>query len=124
MPSSPALCPCMSPDSSSDRATLSDLVTACSKVIDYIHAARRSDLDQDSRLFSACCYQIAVIGAAAKRLSPSIRINHPEVQWKDIAGMRDRLIHGYEPVDIDELWKTATEDVPALLQYVRTIQAA
>ena len=37
--------------------------------------------------------------------------------------MRDRLIHGYDSVDIDELWKTATEDVPALLEQVRTIQA-
>jgi len=38
--------------------------------------------------------------------------------------MRDRLIHGYDSVDIDELWKTATEDVPALLDRIRTIQAA
>ena len=38
--------------------------------------------------------------------------------------MRDRLIHGYDSVDIDELWKTATEDVPVLLELVRTIQAA
>ncbi len=38
--------------------------------------------------------------------------------------MRDRLIHGYDSVDIDELWKTATEDVPALLEQVRLIQSA
>src|SRR5438067_2112636 len=80
------------------------------KVMDYVHGASRSDLDQDSRLLSACCYQIAVIGEAAKRLSPAVRTKHTKVQWKDIAGMRDRLIHGYDSVDIDELWKTATED--------------
>ncbi len=90
----------------------------------YVRGASRSDLDQDNLLVSACCYQIAVMGEAVKRLSPTTRSKHPEVQWKDIAGMRDRLIHGYDSVDIDELWKTATEDVPALLEQVRTIQAA
>ena len=59
-----------------------------------------------------------------KRVSPATRGKHPEVPWKDIAGMRDRLIHGYDSVDVDELWKTATEDVPALLEQVRTILAA
>jgi uncharacterized protein with HEPN domain len=72
-------------------------------------------------LRSACCYQIAVIGEAVKRVSQTTRSRHPEIPWKDIAGMRDRLIHGYDSVDIDELWKTATEDVPLLLARVGTI---
>ena len=114
----------MSPDERSDTATLSDLVAACLRVMDYVQGASRSDLDQDDRLLSACCYQIAVIGEAVKRVSPATRGKHPEVPWKDIAGMRDRLIHGYDSVDVDELWKTATEDVPALLEQVRTILAA
>ena len=113
----------MSPDERSDTATLGDLVAACLRVMDYVRGANRPDFDQDDRLLSACCYQIAVIGEAAKRLSPNVRNKHPEVQWKDIAGMRDRLIHGYDSVDLDELWKTATEDVPALLEQVRAILA-
>jgi uncharacterized protein with HEPN domain len=112
----------MSPDESSDTATLGDLVTACSRITGYVHGASRSDLDRNNLLLSACCYQIAVIGEAVKRPSPITRSKHPEVQWRDIAGMRDRLIHGYDSVDIDELWKTATEDVPALLEHVRRIQ--
>jgi len=78
----------------------------------------RSDLDQNNLRLSGCCYQIAVIGEAVKRLSAITRGKPPEVQWRDIAGMRDRLIHGYDSVDIDELWKTATEDMPALLEQV------
>jgi len=112
----------MSPDKTTDAATLSDLVTACSRVMDFIHGANRSDLDHNQQMLSACCYQIAVIGEAVKRLSPATRDEYPEVPWRDIAGMRDRLIHGYDSVDTDELWKTATEDVPALLEQVRKIQ--
>jgi uncharacterized protein with HEPN domain len=113
----------MSPDERSDTANLGDLVGACLRVMDYVRGATRSDLDQDDRLRSACCYQIAVIGEVAKRVSRTTRGKHPEVPWKDIAGMRDRLIHGYDLVDLDELWKTATEDVPVLLERVRTILA-
>jgi uncharacterized protein with HEPN domain len=114
----------MSPDGTTDAATLSDLVTACSRVTEYVHGARRSDLDHNHQLLSACCYQIAVIGEAVKRLSSTTRGKYPEVPWKDIAGMRDRLIHGYDSVDVDELWKTATVDLPTLLRQVRRIQVA
>ena len=107
----------------SDAATPCDLVAACLRVIEYVRTASRSDLDRDNQLCSACCWQIAVIGEAAKRVSPTLRVKHPEVPWKDIAGMRDRLIHGYDSVDLDELWKTASADIPALLEQVRTILA-
>ncbi len=91
--------------------------------MDYIRAAGRSDLDHNHQLLSACCYQVAVIGEAVKRLSPAVRDRHPEVPWKDIAGMRDRLINSYDSVDMDELWKTAAEDIPVLMEQVRKIQA-
>jgi uncharacterized protein with HEPN domain len=113
----------MTPDRASDAATLSDLVTACSRVPDYTRGVSRSDFDRNHQLLSACCYQIAVIGEAVKRLFLATRGKHPEIQWRDIAGMRDRLIHGYDSVDLDELWKTSTEDVPLLLAQVRKIQA-
>jgi len=113
----------MSLDERSDPPALADLIAACLKVIGYVGDASRPEFDEDDRLLSACCYQIAVIGEAVKRVSPATRGRHPEVPWKDIAGMRDRLIHGYDSVDLDELWKTATEDIPALLEQVRTILA-
>ena len=114
----------MSPDDRSDIATLNDVVAACLKVMNYVRGASRSDLDEDDRSLSACCYQIAIIGKAVKRVSSTTRSKYPEVPWRDIAGMRDRLIHRYDPLDIDELWKTATVDVPALLGQVRAILAA
>ena len=113
----------MYPDSATDAATLSDLFTACSRVIDYVRGVNRSEFDRNHQLRSACCYQIAVIGEAVKRLSLNLRGRHPEVPWRDIAGMRDRLIHGYDSVDIDELWKTSTADIPALLEQIGKIRA-
>jgi uncharacterized protein with HEPN domain len=114
----------MSRDSANDASTLSDVITACARVMDYTRGASRPDLDRNHQLLSACCYQIAVIGEAVKRLSATTRATHPEVPWRDIAGMRDRLIHGYDAVDIDELWKTSTEDIPLLLEQLLRIRGA
>jgi uncharacterized protein with HEPN domain len=73
------------------------------------------DFLQDERLQSAVQYQLLVIGEAVKRLSDTFKSAHVDVPWRQIAGMRDRLIHGYDDVDAQEVWRTARRDVPALL---------
>ncbi len=70
---------------------------------------------KDYKTQSAVLYQMVVIGEAVKRLSHEFCEHHQEIPWALIAGMRDHLIHGYDVVDWDEVWKTATSDVPDLL---------
>jgi uncharacterized protein with HEPN domain len=62
-----------------------------------------------------------VIGEAVKRLSPSFRERYPILPWSLMAGMRDHLIHGYDAVDLDEVWKTATRDVPEVLSKIQPL---
>lgn len=71
---------------------------------------------------SAISFQISILGEAVKRLSGEFQSHHPEIAWRKIAGMRDRLIHGYDDIDIEELWNTALRDVPNLLVQLRRIQ--
>jgi len=72
----------------------------------------------DEKTVSAVLHQIMVIGEAVKRLSDAFRGAHPNVPWRRIAGMRDHLIHGYNNVDLNEVWKAVDSDVPALLAYL------
>jgi uncharacterized protein with HEPN domain len=58
--------------------------------------------------------QIEIIGEATKRLSKETKENHSDIPWKDIAGMRDKLIHDYFGVDIDAVWDTVKKDIPTL----------
>ena len=55
-----------------------------------------------------------MIGEASKRLSLAFRDANPSIPWRQMAGMRDKLIHAYDAVDVEEVWRTATVDVSAL----------
>jgi uncharacterized protein with HEPN domain len=63
------------------------------------------------------------MGEAAARLSAQFRNAHPEVPWQDIIGMRNRLIHAYYDVDLDVVWQTTTQEVPAVLSLLDIIMA-
>lgn len=83
----------------------------------------RLAFESDLKTQSAVLHQLMVMGEAVKRLSHELRERYPEIPWTLIAGMRDRLIHGHDAVDKDEVWKTATVDVPSLLSMVEPLVA-
>lgn len=64
---------------------------------------------------------LEIIGEAVKHLSADYRDCYPQVRWRDIAGMRDKLIHDYFGVDMEAVWRTVEEDVPPLRQFVATV---
>jgi uncharacterized protein with HEPN domain len=99
-----------------DDATPKDLAQACDRVIRFLGAATVDGFVGDEETQSAVVHQLLIVGEATKRLSAGFRAAHPEIPWANIAGMRDRLIHAYDLVDLSEVWRTAARDVPELLR--------
>jgi uncharacterized protein with HEPN domain len=73
-------------------------------------------LEQDEVLRLALTKLVEIVGEAAKYVSELTRLAAPAVPWSAAARMRDRLIHHYLDIDLDVLWATLTDDLPALLQ--------
>jgi uncharacterized protein with HEPN domain len=98
-----------------DRASLVDIARAARKVLQYKGEMDKSAFLDDDKTHSAIVFQLLIIGEAVKRLSPELRSQHSDIPWSLIARMRDNLIHRYDDIDLDEVWKTSNEDIPTLL---------
>lgn len=103
-----------------DEVVIQDIINAARLVIEFVKGFDKDTFIFDWKTRSAVLYQLTVIGEAVKRLSKEFRAKSPEVPWTLIAGMRDNLIHGYDLIDWDEVWKTSTVDVPDLLGRVES----
>ena len=64
---------------------------------------------------------VQVIGEAARKVSPEFQSDHPEIPWRQIVGMRHRIVHDYMRMDEDVLWKVVSEDLPALLPHLEKV---
>jgi uncharacterized protein with HEPN domain len=98
------------------------------QMLDYAKKARamvverrREHLDRDETLQLALTRAVEVIGEAAWRVSETARNRHAEIPWRDIVGMRNRLIHGYDAVDLNLLWDTVVVDLPPLIEALERI---
>ncbi len=106
----------------SDLDLLDDILGSLAKISQYISGLSYEDFLHDQKTQDAVVRNIEIIGEAAKLISKSIKENHPEVPWKQIAGTRDRLVHGYFGVNIDIVWEIAAMDAPKLLKAIRRIR--
>ncbi len=75
----------------------------------------------DERLKRAFIRSLEIIGEASKKISLSVKERYPDVKWKEVAGMRDKLIHEYFGVDYIVIWQTVKRDIPNLKKIVEDI---
>jgi len=104
-----------------DLSYLTDIVEAAKLIRDFVGGIDKKRFDESPLIQSAVMRQIEVMGEASKRLSDEFKAAHPEMPWRQMAGMRDILIHAYDHVDIDEVWNAAIESIPDLLRKIEPL---
>jgi uncharacterized protein with HEPN domain len=92
---------------------LRDIVEAIAAIERYCNCEKRT-FERDELLQTWFVRHLQIIGEAAKATPEEIRVLAPEIPWRQIAGMRNVLVHGYFEIDTDLVWDAATRDVPAL----------
>jgi uncharacterized protein with HEPN domain len=101
-----------------DPESLIDIVTAIRRILRYTDGVNRADLEANDEKLSAILYQISIIGEASKRLSPNFREAHPEIPWREIAGMRNVIVHEYDQLDLDVIWDVVQNKLSELLRLI------
>ena len=91
-----------------DLTYVLDILNAAQLAQTFVAGVDKAAFMQDLMRQSAVLRQLEVMGEAAKQVSPSFKVAHPEIPWRQIVGMRDILIHAYRRVDMDIVW-TATQ---------------
>ncbi len=91
------------------------------EAVEMVRGRSRADLGADRQLNLALVRLMEVVGEAATRVPEEFRSRYPEVPWRQVAGVRNRLIHGYDVVDFDILWAIVTQDLPPLVARLQAI---
>jgi uncharacterized protein with HEPN domain len=107
-----------------DSQALIDILTGIQQVLRYTQGLKRENLQQDDEKQAAILYRLIVIGEATKRLSNQFREQHPNIPWRQMAGLRDVVIHDYDELDFDILWNVIRVNMPDILPQLQAVQNA
>ena len=86
----------------------------------FVKGMSYDEFVQDDKTVFAVVRAIEIIGEAVKNIPEEVRGSYPEIPWKDMAGMRDKLIHSYFGIRLERVWETANEENPPLSLYLRS----
>ena len=101
---------------------IDDMLDAISKMQKFLSDFDFEAFSKDDKTQFAVIRALEIIGEASKKIPNNIKISYSDVPWREISGMRDKLIHDYFGVDIDVVWKTAVEDIPSVVHSLNKIK--
>lgn len=103
------------------RLYLKDILTAMVDAQGFVEGMDFDAFAADDKTASAVVRKLEIVGEATKNVPETIRQKYPQVPWRQMAGMRDRLIHGYYDVNYSVVWEVVTELIPLLQPIVKQV---
>ena len=98
-----------------------DILDAMEKAEILLNEASYEDFIADFRINFAVVRALEIVGEATKRLPMSVRENYPDIPWRNMAGMRDRIVHGYDSINLPIVWHVVKTDIPEMKPQIRKI---
>ena len=100
---------------------IDDILDAMQKAEILVKDVTFEEFQADFRIHFALIRALEIMGEATKRLPETVREQYSDVPWKGMAGMRDRIIHGYDDVDLAIVWNVAQNDIPRIKPFLLQI---
>lgn len=104
-----------------DELRLRNMLDTAVRTVRFSTGRTRAQLEEDEVFNYAILYGVQTIGEAASQISPDTRALLPELQWRQIIAMRNRIIHAYDDINLDVVWDTVTNDLPVLIAQLEAI---
>src|SRR5438552_5317133 len=98
-----------------DSIYVGHMLDAAQKVVVRIQGKTRPEYDANEDLQIVLSFLIQTIGEAASRVSTQFRDDHAEISWKQIVGMRNKIVHDYMNIDADIVWEVSRRNIPTLI---------
>ena len=100
---------------------LNDIDDSISDILNFAADMTVDEFEADKKTQYAVIHCLEVIGEAVKKIPDDLKNRYNKIPWKEIAGMRDKLIHDYFGVDLETVWTTIAEDIPPLKELIGQI---
>jgi len=104
-----------------DVIRLRHMLEAAEQALEFMKGRSRRDLEHERMLSFAVVRALEILGEAASKVGMQTRQMHPHLPWQAMVGMRNRIIHAYFEVDLDRVWDTVSDDLPALAAQLRAV---
>ena len=101
------------------RDYLQDILDAVNDIESFVDGLTYEEFIKDRKTLNAVVRSIEIIGEASKNIPETMKAKYKELPWKQMAGMRDKLIHAYFGVDVEMLWKAVKENIPPLRRSIQ-----
>lgn len=104
-----------------DLIRVRHMLDAAGEAQTFLGEATFDEFRENRQLAHAIMRTLEIVGEAASQTTREFRLRHPEIEWKVVVGMRNRLIHAYFDINYRMVWETVRDDIPLLIQRLRTV---
>jgi uncharacterized protein with HEPN domain len=107
-----------------DAKLLLDMLHSAQLAVGYLADRNQATFESDALLQDAVARRLEVLGEAAARVTEETRSTYPDLPWREMVGMRNRIVHEYFQVDLEVVWKVVRQELQHLIERLRTITEA